>query len=33
MVEFIWRSLAMGIGATAAMDVWALLLHRIYGRA
>lgn len=33
MLDFLWRSLAMGIGATAAMDVWALLLNAVFGLA
>jgi Protein of unknown function (DUF2938) len=30
MVEFIWQSLIIGIGGTAAMDIWALLLHAVF---
>lgn len=33
MLDFLWRSLAMGIGATAAMDVWALFLNAAFGLA
>jgi hypothetical protein len=29
--EFLWRSLAIGTGATALMDVWAILLHKLFG--
>ncbi len=29
--EFLWRSLAIGAGATALMDVWAVLLNKVFG--
>ena len=32
MTEFLWRSLAIGIGATALMDVWAIFLNRTFGK-
>ena len=31
--ELVWRSLAVGFGATAAMDIWAIVLSRVSGRA
>ena len=33
MIEFLWRSLVIGIGGTAAMDVWALILKAAFGLA
>ncbi|MGB9142254.1 MAG: DUF2938 family protein, partial [Aestuariivirga sp.] len=30
MSDFLWRSLVIGIGGTAAMDVWALLLNAVF---
>ena len=33
MIEFLLRSLAVGIGGTAAMDVWAILLNKLFGLA
>ena len=33
MSEFLWRSLMIGIGGTAAMDVWALALKSAFGVA
>ena len=32
-VEFIWAALCLGVGATALIDVWALLLRRGWGVA
>ncbi len=29
MFDIIWRSVAIGIGATALMDIWAILLARL----
>ena len=29
--DFLWRSLAIGIGGTAAMDAWAIVLNRAFG--
>ena len=29
--DFLWRSLAIGIGGTAAMDAWAIVLNRVFG--
>jgi hypothetical protein len=31
MSEFVWKSIIIGIGGTAAMDVWAILLARVFG--
>jgi len=31
MLEFISRSLVIGVGATALLDLWALLLNRVLG--
>lgn len=31
MLEFLWNSLVIGIGGTAAMDVWALILKAVAG--
>jgi hypothetical protein len=31
MFEFIWRSVAMGVAATALIDVWAIILQRTAG--
>lgn len=31
MGDFLYRSLVMGIGATALLDLWALLLNRVFG--
>lgn len=31
MNEIVMRTLAVGIGATVAMDLWALLLRHVYG--
>lgn len=33
MIEFLWRSLVIGIGGTAAMDIWALFLKAAFGMA
>ncbi|WP_373503052.1 DUF2938 domain-containing protein [Aestuariivirga sp.] len=33
MFDFIWRSLAIGIGGTAAMDLWAIFLKAAFGVA
>jgi len=32
MSEILWRSVVIGIGATALMDVWALFLHAAIGQ-
>jgi hypothetical protein len=31
MLEFLGRSLAIGVGATALLDLWALFLNRAFG--
>ncbi len=31
MSEFLWKSIVIGIGGTAAMDVWAIFLNRVFG--
>jgi len=31
VLDFLWRSLVIGIGGTAAMDLWALLLTAVFG--
>ncbi len=28
--EIVWRGVAMGIGGTIFMDVWAIILHRLF---
>ena len=33
MFDIIWKTLATGIGATALMDLWAVLLNRAFGIA
>ena len=33
MIDFLFRSLIIGIGGTAAMDVWAIVLHRFFGQS
>lgn len=33
MTEFLWRSLVIGVGATALMDVWARILNAAFGIA
>ena len=30
MSDFLWRSLVIGIGGTAAMDIWALVLNAVF---
>lgn len=30
MIEFLWKSVVIGIGGTAAMDIWALFLNRAF---
>ena len=31
MVDFLWWPVVIGIGGTAAMDLWALLLAAVFG--
>ena len=33
MSEFIWRSVVLGVAATALLDVWAIFLQRVFGIA
>ncbi|KAF0134700.1 MAG: hypothetical protein FD152_1433 [Xanthobacteraceae bacterium] len=33
MSEFIWRSVVLGVAATALLDVWAMFLQRAFGIA
>jgi hypothetical protein len=33
MGEFLWRSVVLGVAATALLDVWALFLQRTFGIA
>lgn len=28
--EIVWRGIAMGIGGTVFMDIWAIILHRLF---
>ncbi len=30
MIDLLWRSLLIGIGATALMDIWAMILNRFF---
>ncbi|MGL4637176.1 MAG: DUF2938 domain-containing protein [Beijerinckiaceae bacterium] len=31
IMELVWRSIVVGIGATVILDLWALLLNRLFG--
>lgn len=31
MFEIFWKTVAVGIGGTVAMDVWAIILHKVFG--
>ncbi|KPF45443.1 DUF2938 domain-containing protein [Rhizobium sp. AAP43] len=33
MLDLILRGTVIGIGATIAMDLWAIVLHRVFGQA
>jgi Protein of unknown function (DUF2938) len=33
MIEFLWKSALIGVGATALMDIWALVLRAGFGLA
>lgn len=33
MGEFLWRSVVLGVAATALLDIWALFLQRAFGIA
>jgi hypothetical protein len=32
MFDVVWRAVAIGIGATLLMDLWAILLHKAFGQ-
>ncbi|MEO5757684.1 MAG: DUF2938 domain-containing protein [Mesorhizobium sp.] len=32
MFDTLWRAIAIGIGATVLMDVWAFFLHKAFGQ-
>jgi hypothetical protein len=32
MLDVVWRAVAIGIGATLLMDLWAILLHKAFGQ-
>lgn len=32
MIEFLWRGMLIGIGATVLMDLWAIVLHRVFSQ-
>ncbi|MFD1987617.1 DUF2938 domain-containing protein [Mesorhizobium newzealandense] len=32
MFDIFWRTIAIGIGATALMDIWAFFLHKAFGQ-
>ncbi|MER9996465.1 DUF2938 family protein [Mesorhizobium sp. M0098] len=32
MFDMFWRAIAIGIGATVAMDLWAIFLHKAFGQ-
>ena len=32
MFDVVWRSVAIGIGATVLMDIWAMFLHIAFGQ-
>ncbi|RUW24853.1 DUF2938 family protein, partial [Mesorhizobium sp. M1E.F.Ca.ET.041.01.1.1] len=31
MPDIVWRAVAIGIGATVFMDVWAIFLNKAFG--
>ncbi len=33
MLDLIWRGIAMGVGGTVFMDIWAIVLHRFFGQS
>lgn len=33
MLDTLWRAAAIGVGATALMDIWAIILNKAFGRA
>ncbi|MGX7871913.1 DUF2938 domain-containing protein [Mesorhizobium sp. ORM6] len=32
MFDIFWRAVAIGIGATVLMDLWAIFLHKVFGQ-
>jgi hypothetical protein len=32
MFDILWRSVAIGIGATVLLDLWAILLNKVFGQ-
>lgn len=32
MFDIFWRAIAIGIGATVLMDIWAIFLHKAFGQ-
>ena len=32
MFDVLWRAVAIGIGATALMDIWAIFLNKAFGQ-
>lgn len=32
MFEILWRGIAMGVGATILMDIWAIILSGVFGQ-
>ncbi|MDQ0392985.1 DUF2938 domain-containing protein [Labrys monachus] len=33
MFDILWRAVAIGIGATVLLDIWAILLNKVFGFA
>ena len=33
MIDLLWRGIVIGIGATVAMDIWAIILHLVFGQS
>ena len=33
MFDIIWKSAAIGAGATALLDIWAIVLNKLFGQA
>jgi len=32
MFDILWRAVAIGLGATVAMDLWAIVLNKVFGQ-
>ncbi|CDN48630.1 DUF2938 domain-containing protein [Neorhizobium galegae] len=32
MIELLWRGILIGLGATILMDLWAIVLNRVFGQ-